>query len=357
MPDFPDLVRDGLAAVPASAGAGELWRALGSGGVLSALLGGPGPVPSDRLRVLLTELDARHPLGVVLSVCVQVASALPLLAEGPSGGPVAAARAAALRGESTVALAATDAGTAGSDLTGLTTAAELTGDAVLLSGGKRWITNACTADELLVLARHKPGRHFTSYLWVLVPRAAAGVTVTPAAGELFAGAGIGHVQLDRVVLRRDRLAGPPGRGLPSFARHVATERLAGGLWAAALARRVLADTHRRLTTRPYGAGVLWDDAAVRERFARCLLEAWRIEALCARAEDRGLLSSMLLKVGVADGLRAVLTECVQLGGADSYADGGLALLAAEAGMFGIAGGASGALLAGIAEHAETLVGT
>lgn len=357
MPDFPDLVRDALASVPASADAGELWRALGRSGVLAALLADPGPVPADRLRVLLTGLDARHPLGVVLSVCVQVASALPLLAEAPADGPVGAVRAAALRGGATVALAATDAGTAGSDLTGLTTSAELSGDTVLLSGGKRWITNACTADELLVLARHKPGRHFTSYLWVLVPRSAVGVNVTPAAGTLFAGAGLGHVQLDRVVLRRDRLAGPPGRGMPSFARHVATERLAGGLWAAALARRVLADTHCRLTSRPYGDGVLWDDAAVRDRFARCLLEGWKLDALCAHAGDRSLLSSMLLKAGVAEGLRTVLTECVQLGGADSYADGGLALLAAEAGMFGIAGGASGAMLAGIAEHADRLVGS
>ena len=352
-----------LDAVPggAAATAREVWRALGRSGVPAELLAGPGPVPAGGLRDLLTRLDARHPVGVVLSACVQVASALPLLAEGPADGPVADAYAAATRGEAMLALAATDAGAAGSDLMSLTTTAELDGDTVVLDGGKRWITNACTAEHLLVLARHRPARHFTSFLWLLVPREAAGVTVTPATGTLFAGAGIGHLRFDRVVLDRDRLAGRPGRGIPAFARHVATERLAGGLWAAALCRRVLADTHRRLLARPLGAGRLWDDAAVRERFARCAVEAWRIEALCARyAEDRAgpgaLLASMLLKVGVADGLRAVLAGCVELGGADAYADGGLALLAAEAGMFGTAGGASGAMLAGIAEHADQLVG-
>lgn len=353
-----------LDAVPAGADATarDVWRTLGRSGVLAELLAGPGPVPVGGLRDLLGGLDARCPTGVVLSVCVQVASALPLLSEGPSEGPVADAYAAAVRGEAMLALAATDAGAAGSDLMSLTTTAELAGDTVVLDGGKRWITNACTADHLLVLARHRPARHFTSFLWVLVPRDAAGVTVTPATGTLFAGAGIGHLRLDGVVLDRDRLAGRPGRGMPAFARHVATERLAGGLWATALCRRVLADTHRRLRERPLGGGVLWDDAAVRERFARCAMEAWRIEALCARyAEERAgpgaLLASMLLKVGVADGLRTVLSECVQLAGADAYADGGLALLTAEAGMFGVAGGASGAMLAGIAEHADQLVGS
>jgi citronellyl-CoA dehydrogenase len=58
---------------------------------------------------------------------------------------------------------------------------------------------------------------------------------------------------------------------------------------------------------------------------------------------------------VAESLDAVLGDCAQLVGADAFAPGGLAQLRAEAGMFAIAGGARGAMLAGIADHATDLL--
>jgi acyl-CoA dehydrogenase len=355
-------------ALPAEA-AGDsraVWRALGKVGLLAALYEGEpgdpatahGPRP-ERLGALLAELDARHALGVVLAACVQIATALPILREHATGGPIAAAYRSAVRGESLLALAATDTGGAGSDLMSLGTTAELSREHVLLDGEKPWITNACTADHALVLARHRPQRHFTSFLWVLVPTSADGVTVTPAPSALFEGAGLGRLSFRRVVLGRDHVVGAPGRGLSTFARHIATERLAGALWAAALSRRVLAETHRRLVVRPLGDGVMWDNAVIRQQFARCLVETWRMDASCAshRADDGdALVSSMLLKAAVAESLDKVLGECVQLVGAEAFVTDGFAQLRAETGMFGIAGGAAGAMLAGIADHAIELLG-
>jgi acyl-CoA dehydrogenase len=373
---FAARVAAALDPVPAAPGVGPpdpagtsrgVWRALGRAGV-PAMLAGAGADPRERadlLRELLTALDARYPLGVVLSACVQVAGALPVLAdgcvEGGAGGTARTVYSRTLGGENILALAATDAAGAGSDLMGLRTTARFDGDNVVVDGEKRWITNACSAEYALVLARHRPQRHFTSFLWVLVPTHVPGVSRTPATTTLFAGAGVGHLRFDGVVLDRGHVIGVPGRGLATFVSNVATERLASALWAGALCRRVLADTHRWLVERPLGDGTMWDNDAVRHRFARCLVEAARIDAMCEqRSADRtggaALARSMLLKAAVADSLETVLSECSQLRGADAFADDGLALLRAEAGMFGIAGGASGAMLAGIADHADDLVG-
>ncbi|XVV01037.1 hypothetical protein ACQPW3_26915 [Actinosynnema sp. CA-248983] len=68
------------------------------------------------------------------------------------------------------------------------------------------------------------------------------------------------------------------------------------------------------------------------------------------------MDSMVVKVAVAESVDRVLAVCAELVGAESFADGGVAGLRAEAAMFGIAGGASGALLAGIADHADELLG-
>ncbi|TCO60702.1 acyl-CoA dehydrogenase family protein [Actinocrispum wychmicini] len=316
----------------------EVWRALGRDGLLD----------EANVDSLLYTLDARHPVGTVLSVCVQIATALPILRAAPDTEPVIKARDAAQRGEAMLALAVTDSAASGSDLMSLGTTAALTDDTVRINGGKSWITNACTADYALVLARHRPQHHFTSFLWVLVPTGAPGVHTERAGGRLFDGSGLGHLRFDDVVLDRDHLLGPPGRGLPTFARHVATERIVGWHWARAICRRVLTDTYQRLNARG-----LWGNDAIRARFARCLVELRRLDGMAA---DNDPLSSMLLKAATAESLDLVLTECVQLQGADAFRPDGPAALRAETAMFGIAGGASGAMLSGIAEHAAGLLG-
>jgi citronellyl-CoA dehydrogenase len=337
--DFAEQVRAALDTDTRSARA--VWQALGARGLLD----------TAELAELLPELDSACPVGVVLSVCVQVATVLPIL-QGESG-MAAEVYAQAVAGKCMLALAVTDAEAAGSDLDALATTAKLADGQVIINGRKRWITNACTADYALVLARHRPARHFTSYLWVLVPMSAVRAE---SAGGLFADAGVGHLQFTDVRVDHSYLVGAPGRGLVSFGRHVTTERLAGGLWAAAMCRRVLTETLAVLSSRRLDGEPLWTNEAIRHRFARCLVETRRIEALCEQHETWSLLSSMVLKAAVAESLDLVLTECASLVGADAFADGGLAQLRVAAGMFGIAGGARGAMLAGIASHAHEMLG-
>lgn len=350
-----ELVRNALAADPSPR---AVWRALGESGTVARLYPAGRRVRPDpaALSALLSTVDERCPLGVTLSVCVQAAVVVPALLEQARTEPVELVARQARDGAVITALAATDRDAAGSDLTAMGTLAELTGDTVRLDGGKRWIVNATTADHLLVLARHRPGPHFTNFVLVLVPADQPGVHTEPANTDFFAGSGVGHVRFDEVRVSRDHLVGRPGHGLAQFANRMVDERLAGGLWAGALCRRVLADSYRRLHQRHVGGRPLWDNDAVRHSFARCLLEQRRLEALAHWACGRGAAEAMLLKAAAAETVDAVLGGCARLAGADGFEVDGLHRLRAEAAMFGIAGGTTDTMLAGIADHVEQLLG-
>jgi citronellyl-CoA dehydrogenase len=336
----------------------ELWRALGRSGRLEKLYTGA-KVCRARLADLTRELDGAHPTGPVLAVCPQVAVALPLL--GAVAGPVAAAAwRSGVAGESMPSVAATDGDAAGSDLMSLGTTATVTDDGVTVAGRKRWIAAAEFADHHLVLARHTDRDHFTSFTWVLVPADAAGVQVTPAGTDFFSGSGVGHLDLDDVRLSRDHVLGRVGYGMPLFARHMGTERFLSATWAAALCRRAVTATYHRTTGSPRRGAPLWRHDVVRERLARCLVEVRKLDALCAgvAAGPDGPPSTAdgtVLKIAGADTVTTVLDTCAQLWGADGFAGAGIQWLRAEAAMFGNAGGATEALLAGLANQLPELL--
>ncbi|WP_406111975.1 acyl-CoA dehydrogenase family protein [Kitasatospora purpeofusca] len=365
--DWRQRLARALAGVPAGAPAPAVWRALGEAGVLRRLYRGGnalGPVVDPaRLGDLLRAVDARGDNGATLSVLVQAASALPILGSGRAAvapSPVAAARERVLTGSAQVALAATDEAAAGSDLSGLGTEVRFEDGGLVVHGGKRWVTNARSAEFLLVLARRRPGRHFTDFSWVLVPTGTAGVTVRPAATGLLANAATGHIALDSVRLPADHLVGANGRGMAVFARHMSTERLAGAQWAVALTGRVLADTRERLRGRTVDGEPLWHNAVVRRDFAECLVRVAQLRALCedlagTAATGQNLSAGALLKSAVGLTADAVLARCAQLQGADGFAAGGAQTVRAEAAVLGIGGGVTELMLDSVADLSEQLL--
>jgi citronellyl-CoA dehydrogenase len=255
-----------------------------------------------------------------------------------------------------VALAATDEDS-GCDLAALGTRLSFDGDHVRLDGTKRWITNATTCGAALVLARHRPGPHFTNFTWVLVPADAPGVGVAPAETELFDGSGTGHLTFDGVRLTRDHVVGGTGRGLSAFAAHIATERLAGALWAVALCERVLRDTARHLGRRRHGDGVLWEREGIRRRWAGALLRSRQHRALTeslteAVAARRDTAAAALLKASAAETVEHVLDVCAHLQGAHGFRTGGPQQLRAQGALFGIGGGTTEVVLGIVAETAS-----
>ncbi|MFJ3446470.1 acyl-CoA dehydrogenase family protein [Streptomyces sp. NPDC086081] len=343
-----------------------VWRALGQHGVLRGLYrdtdSGGATADPVRLGALLHAMDERGDNGATLTVLVQAASALPLLSTGTTE-TCRALRERALDGRATVALAATDSAAPGSELTALGTEVRWDERTLHLNGGKRWVSGAGSADHLMVLARHRPGRHFTSFTWVLVPVTAPGVRIEPAdTGGLLASAALGHVHLDDVRLDVDHLVGRPGRAMASFAQHMATERLAGAQWAVALLRRALTATHRHLTARPAGEGTLWHNAAIRQDFAACLVRTEQLRALVEAAVRTSngrpdMNGTALLKAAVGQTADDVLSRCAQLQGADGMTAGGAHHVRAEAAVLGLGGGATELMLAHVADAADILLDT
>ncbi|MFE2375749.1 acyl-CoA dehydrogenase family protein [Streptomyces sp. NPDC059398] len=350
-----------LDGLDAGASGEQVWAALGRGGLITrAYRDGSAAAGADMegLGGLLAAVDARFSIAATLSVSVQLATALPVLAAGAS--PAArSALAPALAGRTTVSLAASDV-TAGTDLTALRTEVRIEDDGLVVTGGKNWIANATSAGHHLVLARHRPGRHFTHFTWVLVPAGAPGVRVTAADSALFADSGAGHLTFDGVRVGRDHVLGRVGFGLPLFARHIATERLAGAQWAVSLCRRTLRDTRRHLSDRAHGDGTLWDLDAVRQRFAGCLLRLRELQALVAEHGEAVVsrydaTAAATLKAAAGATVGAVLAECGQLWGAAGFTTGGVQEVRAQAALFGIGGGANEVVLGVLADAADDIL--
>jgi citronellyl-CoA dehydrogenase len=368
-PSFADVVADVLSPLRPGGlklDGRELWRVLGRTGALAELyadLPTSAGTPSlqldfAKMRLLLEGLDDRCEIGVVLAVCVQAAAAIPLLAEHP-GGPHETVLRAALAGTTTVAVAATDVVGAGSDLAGMATSASIDDDEVVLTGGKRWITGAAYAEHILVLARHRPGRHFTNFTLVLVPADTPGLTVVATDTPYFQGAGIAEVAFDQVTVGHEYLLGGVGRGLPCFLKHLANERVCSALWATDIARRVLSTTRDHFATRTSGEGLEPDGGAL-ERFGHSLLDYQQLVAMCEQktpipGNRISPVAAMLLKAAAGRTLATVLANCAQLQGADAFLAGGLRRLQAEASLFGVAGGTTETMVRGIAEHADELL--
>ncbi|MBT2383217.1 acyl-CoA dehydrogenase family protein [Streptomyces sp. ISL-11] len=348
---------------PAGAEAKDIVSALARAGELAALYSRrpAGRLDPLVLRRILAEADARGPQGTVLALLVQLATAVPLLTETATSPLAQRILREALDGTALLALAATDE-TAGSDLTALGTTVDLGEDGgdLVVHGTKRWVTSALTADHALVLARHRPGRHFTSFSWVLVPLSAPGVTARPADTAMFEGSGVGHLELDHVTLSREHLLGRPGRALALFARHIAVERLASAAWAIALCRRVITDTERLLRERLVADVPLSRSASVRQRLAGCAVQAASLDALWTHsresiATDRDSTAAAVLKAASGTTVESVLTTCAQLQGADGFATGGIQQLRAEAAVFGIGGGTTEVVLDTVADRLDAVL--
>ncbi|MGX1885237.1 acyl-CoA dehydrogenase family protein [Streptomyces sp. NPDC055287] len=352
MPDLPTGPRDGVR---------EILSALAASGTLTELYGKEptGSLDPLLLRRLLAEADGRGPQGTVLALLVQLATAVPLLADAAATPVTRRTLRAALDGAELLALAATDEAAAGSDLAALGTTVEIGEQhgALVVNGTKLWVTSALTAGHALVLTRHRPGRHFTNFTWVLVPLDAPGVTVRPADTDLFQGSGAGDIELSSVTLPREYLLGRPGRGLALFARHLAVERLASAAWAIELCRRVVADTARRLDDRLLDGVPLRQSPSVRQRLAASAVQVSALHALWMQsrdriAADRDGTAAAVLKALSGTTVERVLTECGQLQGADGFGRRGIQQLRAEAAVFGIGGGATEVVLDTTAERLD-----
>jgi acyl-CoA dehydrogenase len=145
-------------------------------------------------------------------------------------------------GEWTASFALTEE-QAGSDPAGLATSVVARGDRYVITGSKRYITNAPVADVFMVFARHADGPAQGKISALLVPAGTQGVTVGPKDEKMGQhGAWTSDVRFEEVPVPAGALIGTPGQGYVTAMRCLAHGRLHIAALCVGLAQRALDET-------------------------------------------------------------------------------------------------------------------
>ena len=163
---------------------------------------------------------------------------------------------------------------AGSNPAGLKTSARRDGPQWLLSGAKRFITNAPLADLFVVYARTDPaaagGRGISTFL---VDAASPGLTVGPKDRKMGQrGAWTAEVSFDGVRVPEDRLVGDEGRGYRSAMTVLARGRLHIAAMCVGTAQRILDESVAHAATSRQGGLPIGDYQLVQAMLAESYAE-------------------------------------------------------------------------------------
>lgn len=214
---------------------------------------------------------------------------------------------------------------AGSDLAAMTTRVDVAGDTATVSGAKVWVTGSAYADLLLVFARHGDGAAV-----VLVPAAAAGVTIEPLAAPLGCrAAGHAHVRLDDVRVPADAVLAGSGLPLGWLAGSVLTHgRLSVAWGCVGILRACLRAASRHASTRHQFGKPLAQHQLVAAHLADLLVAEQAATRLCEHASRRWDLGAPELAAAVvtakqfaATAATAGAASAVQVLGAAGAVDG------------------------------------
>jgi acyl-CoA dehydrogenase len=267
--------------------------------------------------ILAEELPCCESLGFALSFFVQANLIIPLIQEFGSEAQKAYYLPKLQAGEMIGALAVTEP-SAGSDFAALGCAAEISGDQVILSGEKTYITNAAFADLLIVAVRL--ASQAEGLTMVLVPTRLEGITVERLQTLGLSASGMARIHFDGCRVAVQNVLGAIGEGFVHVQRGLNRERLFGGLacvaWAQYALNKALAFARER---KAFGSA-LNRFQAIRHEFAEMatLLEAarslnYRTFTRWAAGESvtREICMIKLFSYQVA---QQVITHCLQVHG-------------------------------------------
>ncbi|MEA3209490.1 MAG: acyl-CoA dehydrogenase family er 9 [Chthoniobacter sp.] len=226
-------------------------------------------------------------------------------------------------GEQLAAFALTEP-EAGSDAANVQTHAELSADGshYLLSGEKRYITNAAIAQVLTVMARTPEG--ITAFL--VTPDLPGFRVVEPRMEKLgIRGTATGRLAFRDLPVPRENLLGLPGKGLKVALSVLDFGRTTFGACCTGAAKTCLRlATHHARTRRQFGHP-LGDFELIKLKIARMAASAYAMEAMTtvtASLIDRGLedymLETAMLKVFTTEALWQIVNDAFQIHGGAAY---------------------------------------
>jgi acyl-CoA dehydrogenase len=178
---------------------------------------------------------------------------------------------------------------AGSDPSGLRTRAEREGDCYVITGQKRFITNAIYADILMVFARTgtqgKGGKGISVFV---VPTDTPGVVVGPKDAKMGQrGAASSEVFLDGARVPADHLVGEvEGEGFATAMRSLVKGRIHIAAMAVGMAKRLLYESLKHATTNAQGGTKLAEFQLVQAMLAESEAEIFAGESMLLEAARR-----------------------------------------------------------------------
>jgi len=205
---------------------------------------------------------------------------------------------------------------AGSDLTGLSTRADRSGDVYVVTGQKVWSSYATFANWGIALVRTDPGAPRNKGISMLaVDMNAKGVDVRPLR-QITGENEFNEVFLDEVEVPVENLIGAENDGWRVASTTLANERGASFIWKEQVRHQVAIDLLWKACA---GSGQL-ADPIVRQRLARCWIdvEIFRLHnartlARVARGEEIGPESSLVKLFWAGTSQRLYETACDVLG--------------------------------------------
>jgi acyl-CoA dehydrogenase len=278
--------------------------------------------------VLGEELGRAGLSGFAASTLVHTDMASPHLARYGTAEQKARYMRGIVSGETVTAIAVTEPG-AGSDVAGLTTRAERSGNGWRLNGAKLFITNGAFADLYFVAARTdpaaKPSRGLSMFI---VEKGTPGFRVARKLDKLgWLCSDTAELEIADCHLPADALLGEEGRGFYQIMDNFQNERLVMGAITIGEAERAIEITLDHVRTRRAFGAPLWDKQAVRHKLAHCATQveaarglvyntAWKVE------QGIDCVSEVsMIKVFCAEMVQEVAATCLQLHGGSGYMRG------------------------------------
>jgi acyl-CoA dehydrogenase len=330
-----EVVRSDLVRV---AGAGEahrvnrpLLRALADAGLLPRLFprraGGTHEDDVSALELcVLREAIAAESTEAESALALQGLGSYPVLQSG-SEELVKRWIPAAAAGEAVAAFALTEE-TGGSDAAALELRAERRGSEFVLTGTKKWISNAPEADFYVVFARTTPRAGARGVTAFLVPGGLPGLSGRPL--ELMVPHPIGELVFDGVHVPGDHMLGEVDRGFRVAMRTLDLFRPSVGAFAVGMAQAALERSVFHAGRREAFGRKLRDFQAVSHRLAEMATrtQAARLMVYAAAAaydsgDEHITRSSAMAKLHATETAQFVVDAAVQIHGAAALEKGHL----------------------------------
>jgi acyl-CoA dehydrogenase len=332
----------------------RVWKMLGEHGLLGlvhpAKFGGSGQDLFHSI-IFLEELGRLGFGGVRASISLHAYMATHYLGKHAAAELQEQYLRPAIRGEKVAALAITE-WEAGSDLSRLSTTADVAGDAFVLNGTKTFITNGINADFLVVAVRTQKlaedvRRANTGISLLIVDANSIGITRLAQEKLGWHAAGTAEIRFADVRVPVTNLIGRSNSGFMYLMRGFQLERLVAATLALGGIERCIDSTLAHVRSRSAFDGKLSSMQTIRHRMANLSTELCSTRALTYHAAwmyQRDELSAKecsMAKLQATELACRAADECLQLQGARGYlACSDISRIYRDARAASMAGGAS-----------------